>query len=112
MLTTVVSHSRRARRTRLRWPSWRAPIVGTSPTGRGAAADHARTSRTAASTTGGSAAIARALPRAIARVRVLRGRELASRDLGGERPHRRDRLLAQVRVPLHELRRPPRRQPE
>ena len=31
MLTTTNPHSARARRTRVRWPSCSAPIVGTSP---------------------------------------------------------------------------------
>src|ERR1700674_4799448 len=31
MLTTTRSFSRRASSTRLRWPAWSAPIVGTSP---------------------------------------------------------------------------------
>src|SRR5213078_2037397 len=109
MLTTVRSHSARARRTRLRCPACRAPIVGTRPTLRPSqrhASDCALASGTAATTRiARSAPVPGGLAGRLAGIGVLGPRERAVADLGREGPHRLDRLLAQVGVPLHEARR-------
>src|SRR5437588_1026575 len=114
MLTTTRSFSTAAARTRLRWPAWRAPMVGTSPTespSRRQPATRSRSSAVVATTSG------RLLATAVldlwvglsddlerARVAVLGVRENALGHLRGIAAGSLDHLLPEVRVGLDEAR--------
>src|SRR6202521_699736 len=115
MLTTTRSFSRRARSTRLRWPAWSAPIVGTSPIELPPARHRREASSIAPGLSITTSPSARAVPdlvlflrrgsRSVGRVLVLGGGELAGADvLGVGRGRPRD-LLRQAGVSLDELRR-------
>src|SRR5579883_237282 len=106
MLTTVRSHSSRHRAMRLRWPAWRAPMVGTNPTCSPAQRQASvvdRRSGTSVITASRSAAIVRR-PSGLAPIRVLRPRKGPLGDLTGEGLHGLDRLGAEVGVALDEPR--------
>src|SRR4030088_3348625 len=93
MLTTVLSFSASDAETRLRWPAWRAPIVGTSPTdcpARRQLATRSRSSAAVATTSGRApvAPLATAVPDPLpdhgqtAGIAVLRIREGSRFDFG------------------------------
>src|SRR5579884_3960720 len=109
MLTRVRSHSCRHRSMRLRWPAWRAPMVGTSPTRSPAQRQPSAADRTPATSPikAGRSAATVPSPPGIATVGVLRPRERALGHLTGEGPHGLHRLITEVGVALDEARRAP-----
>src|SRR6266850_704671 len=114
MLTTTLAFSWQARWTRLMWPAWRAPIVGTRPI----ECPSCRQPREVASIAAGVSMTAGGLPGAVldlffhflgcwgcpvGRVSVLRSREFATSDLTGELPRGPVDLFGKVCVALDKL---------
>src|SRR5216683_6104273 len=123
MLTTTIAFSPRAAAIRLRWPAWRAPIVGTSPTSRPWACHRRDAASIAAGLSNTANGLSGAVPdlfffscrrrrRAVGRVFVLGSRKLAAGYLFGEPLGGGRDLLGKVGVALDELGRLARRQAE